>query len=604
MRRTTFIPLILFFCITFSPDAAAQTVVDTTLAMSDGIVLDALYVLPNSAPPASGYPAVLLVHGFGGNKNGGRSTALAFARSGYASTAYSVRGQGASGGEFDFFTSERIRADLQSMIDFTKALPRVNPERIGVQGGSQGGIHAWMAAAYDMKVRAVASFVANGRFHQNWLESNALNWTFAMTIRTTDVRIRQELRDSLISAMDDGDYSYMNQLLQAHSTRSMERSVTTPTAIYVSYHDGFFNPTAALEQFNNIPARKSIVLYPGGHSFPPDKETSDFVIELNRQWWEYWLKDNQDYAHIATPDSAVVFFDGATSEPYFFSAEDAMYWTAGPTPPELTPVNLFFSHTGIEIDEEPAAMATLLFNFIPGLGSTPFVLRTQPLDHDMTLSARPAETYFMVESASGRFQYNLHLYDVDPASGKRLPITRGHYEQTVTNNGVYALPILLNSVMHTVKAGHQIEAVIHAGSALIPDFSKNFGNFVVPPPFIASSNFHMGGDYPSRCTFWKYESSVTGVLASIKPAAFDLGQNYPNPCNPSTTIAYNLERAGYANLSVFDLFGNQVSVLISGEQSAGGHRIVWNTSGIPSGTYFYRLRSNDRSLTRKLIILK
>ena len=122
--------------------------------------------------------------------------------------------------------------------------------------------------------------------------------------------------------------------------------------------------------------------------------------------------------------------------------------------------------------------------------------------------------------------------------------------------------------------------MIHAGSALIPDFSKNFGNFVVPPPFIASSNFHMGGDYPSRCTFWRYEPSVAGGIASSRPTAFELQQNYPNPCNPSTTIAYSLERTGYANLAVFDLFGNQVSVLIAGEQSAGEHEIDCSDSAL------------------------
>ena len=181
MRHFPAIFIVLLLVFPTGP-TRAQSVVDTTLIMDDGVRIDALYVLPATPPPAEGHPAILLVHGFGGSKNNNRNLAVAYARAGYAATAYSVRGQGASEGQFEFFASPRILDDLRASLVFTSALPGVDARRIAVVGGSQGGLHAWNAAAFDMGARCVVSMIANGRLEENWLENDALNWTFAAEI--------------------------------------------------------------------------------------------------------------------------------------------------------------------------------------------------------------------------------------------------------------------------------------------------------------------------------------------------------------------------------------------------------------------------------------
>lgn len=93
------------------------------------------------------------------------------------------------------------------------------------------------------------------------------------------------------------------------------------------------------------------------------------------------------------------------------------------------------------------------------------------------------------------------------------------------------------------------------------------------------------------------------------PGQFSMGQNYPNPFNPETKIAFNLEKAGDVTLEVFDILGRKVSTLQSGYLGAGQYEYTWHGADhsgrqAASGIYFYRLSSNEFSLTRKMTLLK
>ncbi len=88
------------------------------------------------------------------------------------------------------------------------------------------------------------------------------------------------------------------------------------------------------------------------------------------------------------------------------------------------------------------------------------------------------------------------------------------------------------------------------------------------------------------------------------PTAAELYPNYPNPFNPTTTIKYNLSRAGYVNLTVYDMLGNEVAVLVSRGEKEGVHSVQFNATNLASGVYIYRLRTPGYSLTRKLILQK
>ena len=93
------------------------------------------------------------------------------------------------------------------------------------------------------------------------------------------------------------------------------------------------------------------------------------------------------------------------------------------------------------------------------------------------------------------------------------------------------------------------------------------------------------------------------------PSAFALGQNFPNPFNPKTTINFALPNAGEVALDVFSATGQHVRTLQSGDMAAGQHSVVWNGKddaghSVGSGIYFYKLQSDELSETKKMMLLK
>jgi hypothetical protein len=103
----------------------------------------------------------------------------------------------------------------------------------------------------------------------------------------------------------------------------------------------------------------------------------------------------------------------------------------------------------------------------------------------------------------------------------------------------------------------------------------------------------------------KYQSLFTSVNdPNAFPDKFFLGQNYPNPFNPTTKISYRLEKRGLVTLKVYDLIGNEVTTLINQEQSAGLHQVDFNASELSSGLYFYSIKANGFTQTKKMILIK
>jgi hypothetical protein len=99
---------------------------------------------------------------------------------------------------------------------------------------------------------------------------------------------------------------------------------------------------------------------------------------------------------------------------------------------------------------------------------------------------------------------------------------------------------------------------------------------------------------------------TTGVKQSmeIMPNDIRLYQNYPNPFNPSTTISYELSVLSNVKLTVYDMLGREVGVLVDGRQNAGRYQATWNAAGVPSGVYFYRLQAGSFIETKKIIFMR
>jgi hypothetical protein len=85
---------------------------------------------------------------------------------------------------------------------------------------------------------------------------------------------------------------------------------------------------------------------------------------------------------------------------------------------------------------------------------------------------------------------------------------------------------------------------------------------------------------------------------------FFLQQNYPNPFNPSTTIKFELPTSSVVRLSVYDVLGREVSVLVNERREAGFHEVKFDGSGLSSGVYFYRIQAGNFVETKKLVLLR
>lgn len=100
-------------------------------------------------------------------------------------------------------------------------------------------------------------------------------------------------------------------------------------------------------------------------------------------------------------------------------------------------------------------------------------------------------------------------------------------------------------------------------------------------------------------------TDIDDTQNDMLPQSFGLSQNYPNPFNPATKISFALPTKSNVRLEIFNLLGQKVANLVQGEMEAGFHEITWNAGQkTPSGVYFYRLISDDKSLTRKMMLLK
>jgi hypothetical protein len=97
-----------------------------------------------------------------------------------------------------------------------------------------------------------------------------------------------------------------------------------------------------------------------------------------------------------------------------------------------------------------------------------------------------------------------------------------------------------------------------------------------------------------------FTSSIANA-SIVKPF---LSQNYPNPFNPSTTISYQLLAISYVTLRVYDVLGREIETIVNGKQNAGTYSARFNGNKLPSGIYFYRLISGDRSETKKMLLVR
>ncbi|RME20271.1 MAG: T9SS C-terminal target domain-containing protein, partial [Candidatus Zixiibacteriota bacterium] len=90
----------------------------------------------------------------------------------------------------------------------------------------------------------------------------------------------------------------------------------------------------------------------------------------------------------------------------------------------------------------------------------------------------------------------------------------------------------------------------------------------------------------------------------LLPAAFALGQNYPNPFNPTTNIQFDIPTRSHVKLEVFNVRGRRVATLLDRELTPGWYTVPFDGSRLASGVYLYRLRAGEKTLSKKMTLIK
>jgi flagellar hook assembly protein FlgD len=93
------------------------------------------------------------------------------------------------------------------------------------------------------------------------------------------------------------------------------------------------------------------------------------------------------------------------------------------------------------------------------------------------------------------------------------------------------------------------------------------------------------------------------------PSDFALHQNYPNPFNAQTLISFTLASPGDVRLDIYDITGRLVKTLLSRTLDYGNHQLIWNGTDnreqdVASGVYFYKLSADNKSTTKRMLLLR
>jgi photosystem II stability/assembly factor-like uncharacterized protein len=117
-----------------------------------------------------------------------------------------------------------------------------------------------------------------------------------------------------------------------------------------------------------------------------------------------------------------------------------------------------------------------------------------------------------------------------------------------------------------------------------------------------------------------YTFSIKGTISNVDDNSkdglrkFSLSQNYPNPVNPSTKIEFRIADFGFVNLKVYDVLGNEIATLVNEEKQPGTYEVEFSAKGgsasggnaysLPSGIYFYQLKTGNYIETKKMVLMK
>jgi len=594
---------------------SAQLPIEFFLTMSDGVKLDVTKMIPSTPKPDSGYPAIILIHGMGGNKNDMSLFSLILAPKGYLTLAYSVRGQGNSGG-VSTVDGERERQDLREIIAYLRNDSLVNKNRIGIAGGSQGGIHSWMAAALDMDVRVAIPMIATPNFANDLVPNNCIKTGLVHELTLSSNRVRYSPdRDRVMNFIYEDNYDSIRVYTAQRDLDSLVSNIKIPVMIVIGWQDVLFSANGGISAYQRIKTPRKLYIGPfahGGAGWLDQPKALEILAGWLTRWVDYWLKDENNgiltegnviYANDVTwIHHQVETWPPPNSHNYtFYFQQDGKLSL---TPPTESNASSVFK---IEYQDTTYTVKNAINDGFSGtrfknaLTATPAYFQSAPLTQDVEFTGIPTLNLYTSGTGS-KYQVNVQIFDVDSANNRYF-LTHGNYGIRNNQPGrVVALHFDANAYSHVFKKGHSIGINVTSiddvpEMYMIPFFATSINTLYHNVQYTSSISIPIVG------TFTAVEEA--GTL----PLSVNLLQNYPNPFNPTTSIEFQVSSFEFISLKVYDVLGREVATLVNEKKSPGRYIVTFgiqnSTFGVlASGTYFYQLRAGQFVETKKMILIR
>jgi len=237
------------------------------------------------------------------------------------------------------------------------------------------------------------------------------------------------------------------------------------------------------------------------------------------------------------------------------------------------------------------------------------IINENTVECDVTIKS--INTTFNLTSYQCSFSFNREV-----ANGGELTITYIEGSSQLINLPIYGIGVNTNdgeaklTFASSVGSDQITESTLVVGRFRVvnsfpfanvdPNISWSFGGFAST---ILTGDAFQNITNPINHTMDLTLSSKT--LNSEIPTDYRLLQNYPNPFNPSTNIRFSLKSESEVKLVVYNLLGEMIQELINNKIAAGNHEYTFNSDGLPSGTYVYRLEANNEVIgAKKMMLLK
>ncbi len=606
----------------------SQTKYVVNVPASDGILLDASYFVPSGPQPKGGFPAIIFIHGFAFSKAETEPSALAYARMGYVTFAYTVRGHGNSGGVSSIMSYPE-RNDLATIVNYVGNLPMVDAHSIGITGGSQGGLHGLWAAADRLPVKAITADVIGPSWASDLLANGCYRTTMMYLISANTVRFGP-IHDTLYNYLLDDNYDAVTNKFvpQRDINRKAFTLARTPLMLFGKWQDHYFRANEGISAYSVYRAKKDaekLYIGTGGHY------SDDVWAEWNYQfgWITSWFNEFLNGARtnfLKKPDITYAFSSlPMDTNGYFTWAERTLdSWP----PAGITPVRFYLSADGALSYSTPTAPSAnrMLLNdyrdptytfywaywddfqgdwFDSSFHQQSLVFQTVPLKNDVDWVGIP-KMHLYVNSDGDKFPINAQVYEVDPA-GHKYFVNRINYEGRKNQPGVlHVIDADGNAHAHEFKKGNSIRIEL-TNLDITNRKLLGFYPFVVPVFERSQTWISMDASHPSYIELPILSGSLPKVIAvnpEATPKEFHLDQNYPNPFNPSTVIDYTIPKPGNVSLKIFNVLGQEVQSLVDEVQQPGSYRVSFDGSKLASGMYFYRLVTGEKAEMRKMVLLK